>query len=74
MITEKSVPGCIDIRSEVRPFVASILLCDDVLPVPITAEDAAYTMSNWYAEDVEYPAGMTPALLAETWNEMIMEV
>ena len=48
-----------------------IFLCDDVLPVPITWDDAAYTMSNWAAEDIEYPEGMTPALLEETWNRML---
>ena len=59
------------LRSDVQDFVAMIFLCDDVLPVPITWDDAAYTMSNWAAEDIEYPEGMTPALLAETWNRML---
>lgn len=62
-----------EIRSEVRAFVACILLQGDALTVPITAEDAAYDMSNWYADDVECPVGMTPELFAEVWNEMIME-
>ena len=61
------------LRSAVRDFVAMIFLCDDVLPVPITWEDAAYTLSNWTAEDIEYPAGMTPELLEETWNKLLME-
>lgn len=62
------------VRSDTRSFIAMMLLCDDVLPVPITAEDAAYDMSNWIADGVDLPAGMTPALFAETWNEIIMEV
>ena len=61
------------LRSAVRDFVAMIFLCDDVLPVPITRDDAAYTLSNWTAEDIEYPAGMTPDMLTDTWNEMLME-
>jgi len=36
-------------RSETREFIAQILLCDDVLPVPITWDDAAYYLSNWAA-------------------------
>lgn len=60
-------------RKETREFIAMIMLCDDVLPVPITWEDAAYDMSNWDADGVELPSGMTPELFAEIWNEMIME-
>lgn len=75
MITENARPASLaDPRSAVREFIASLMLCDDVLPVPITAEDAAYDMSNWAAEDIDLPTGMTPELYAETWNEIIMEV
>lgn len=72
MITSESVSGTVpNIRSEVRSFVALLLLQGDCLPVPITPEDAAYDMSNWVADDVEYPAGMTPELFAEVWNELL---
>lgn len=77
MITENVrsfVPSPEQVRSETRQFIADLMLCDDFLAVPITAEDAAYDMSNWYADGVEYPSGMTPEVYAETWNEMIMEV
>jgi hypothetical protein len=60
-------------RDDTWEFIAMMMLCDDVLPVPITWEDAAYDMSNWAAEDIPLPAGMTPELFAEVWNEMIME-
>ena len=74
MITENARPASLpDTHSAVREFIAMLFLCDDVLPVPITAEDAAYNMSNWAAEDIDLPAGMTPELYAETWNEIIME-
>lgn len=61
------------LRDDVRSFVAGIMLCDDVGAAPCTWEDAAYNMSNWAAEGVEYPADMTPELLAEVWNEMLAE-
>ena len=75
MITETIRPASLpDARSAAREFIASLMLCDDVLPVPITAEDAAYDMSNWTAEGVDLPACITPQLFAEVWNEMITEV
>lgn len=55
---------------EVVSFLAACLLGEGD-PQPMTAEDAAYTMSNWSAEDVEYPAGMTPDLMAAVWNCLI---
>ena len=63
-----------EIRNEVRSFVSLLLLQGDCILEPITLEDAAYDMSNWYADDVEYPSGMTPELYAEVWNEFITEV
>lgn len=60
-------------RTETREFIAMLMLCDDFLAAPITWEDAAYSMSNWDADGVELPSGMTPELFAEIWNEMIME-
>ena len=52
---------------EVYSFLATCLLGESE-PEPMTAEDAAYTMSNWAAEDIEYPEGMTPDLMAAIWN------
>ena len=72
-VTEKSRPVFPEgtARSRTRDFIATLMLCNDVNPSPITAEDAAYDMSNWAAEDVELPEGITPALYAEVWNELI---
>lgn len=76
MITENVrpiLPDAAAVRAEIRSFIATMMLCDDVLPVPVTAADAAYDMSNWIADGVDLPVGMTPELFAEIWNEMIME-
>ena len=61
------------LRDDVRSFVACVMLCDDGPAAPLTWEDAAYNMSNWAADGVEYPADMTPELLAEVWNETLAE-
>ena len=77
MITENVrsfLPSPAQVRSDTRDFIAMMFLCDDVLPVPVTPDDAAYDMSNWIADGVDFPAGMTPELFAETWNQMIMEL
>jgi len=75
MITEKTIAHNSDTaREDTREFISALMLCDDVLPVPITWEDAAYDISNWIADGVDIPAGMTPELYAATWNELIMEV
>ena len=59
-----------ELYEEVVSFLATCLLGEGD-PQPMTAEDAAYTMSNWAAEDVEYPEGMTPDLMAAVWNCLI---
>lgn len=61
------------LRDDVRSFVACVMLCDNAPATPVTWEDAAYNMSNWAAEGVEYPADMTPELFAEVWNEKLAE-
>ena len=56
-----------ELYNETVSFLATALLAEGD-PLPMTAEDAAYTMSNWAAEDIEYPEGMTPDLMAVVWN------
>lgn len=76
MITENVrsiLPDAAAVRADTSAFIATMMLCDDVLPVPVTAADAAYDMSNWIADGVDLPVGMTPELFAEIWNEMITE-
>ena len=62
------------IRSNVRSFVATMLLDGGVNPVPITVEDCAYTMNEWDAEGIEYPEGMTAEMLMTAWNELVQNV
>lgn len=56
-----------ELYNETVSFLGTALLAEGD-PLPMTAEDAAYTMSNWAAEDIEYPEGMTPDLMAAIWN------
>ena len=55
---------------ETISFLATCLLGEGD-PEPMTAEDAAYTMSNWAAEGIEYPEGMTPDLMSAVWNCLV---
>lgn len=61
-----------EMYGEVVSFLATCMLAEGD-PEPMTAEDAAYTMSNWTAEDIEYPEGMTPDLMSAVWNCLLAD-
>lgn len=61
-----------DLYQDIRSFIA-VLLMTDQDKMPISEDDAAYTMAAWDEEEIEYPAGMTPAMFSAAWNDMCME-
>lgn len=56
---------------DIRSFVNTMLLDGGCYRQPMTDEEAAYNMSQWDIDGVEYPEGMDPRDLAHVWNNAV---
>lgn len=56
-------------ESEIRAFIAMIMLHGDAEMDLWCYRDAEYNMINWEKDGVEMPEGMTPYYLMKFWNE-----
>ncbi len=57
--------------TEKKAFVAGILLASTEYRGPINAAEAAIILSEFTAERIDFPEGLTAAEYARLWNDML---
>jgi len=57
--------------TEKKAFVAGILLASTEYRGPITVPEAAIILSEFAAERINFPEGLTAAEYARLWNDML---
>ena len=61
-----------DNAADIISFINSIFLASTEGREQITESESEYTITQWKADGISVPAGLTGKLFCDTWNRYVM--